>query len=227
MPISKDLFDDNLHGVWAEDVKQFALMARVSQDLNAFEVYRGAFATTLCADAVAFISAFHALIGGGTTSNLVAAPSQLSRTTLETATVGLRQQVNQRGVVLGGVPSILLVPPALWITAIQITESALISGSAQNDLNVFRSAYGITVYQSPYLGTAVAGGAGLTAGSDTAWFLLTNNHSVTRLIRQGVETALTPWQYSNNRTYNYQANYRESYFVPDYAGAYGATGLNS
>src|SRR5258708_1114448 len=41
--ISKDLYDDNMHGVWSEDVKQFALMARVSQDNNAFKIFRGAF----------------------------------------------------------------------------------------------------------------------------------------------------------------------------------------
>ena len=44
------------------------------------------------------------------------------------------------------------------------------------------------------------------------------------LIRQGIETALRPWQYSNNRSYLYQGNFRENYFVPDYAGAVGALG---
>ncbi len=213
--ISKDLYDDNMHGVWAEDVRQFALMARVTQDQYAFGLFRNAFTTTLTADGVSFINAAHPLIGGGTTSNVVS--GALSNATLNTAIVTLRQQVNQAGVILGGVPTILLVPPALFQLAIQITQSALISDSGNNAINVWRSAYGITVYQTPYLG-AVAG------GSDTAWFLMTPQHSVSRVVRQGVETALRPWQYSNNRTYLYQANFRENVFVPDYAGAVGSTG---
>lgn len=213
--ISKDLYDDNMHGVWAEDVRQFALMGRVTQDQYAFGLWRGAFTTTLTADGVAFISASHPLIGGGTVSNLIS--GALSNTSLNTAIVALREQKNQAGVILGGVPTILLVPPALFQLAIQITQSALISDSGNNAINVWRSAYGITVYQSPYLG-AVAG------GSDTAWFLLTPQHSVSRIVRQGIETALRPWQYSNNRTYFYQANFRENVFVPDYAGAVGSTG---
>ncbi len=214
--ISKDLFDDNMHGVWAEDVKQFALAARITQDQNAFTLFNNAFTTTLTADGVSFINSAHPLIGGGTVDNTVS--GALSDTNLYTAIVKLREQKNQAGVIMGGVPSILLVPSKLWKSAIQITESALVSDSAGNALNVYRSAYGMTVYSSPYMGAAAG-------GSDTAWFLMTPQHSVSRLIRQGIETALRPWQYSNNRTYLYQGNFREQVFVPDYAGAVGSTGL--
>lgn len=213
--VSKDMFDDNMHGVWSAEVRDLALKARVTQDQNAFSIFRNAFTTTLTADGVALISASHTLIGGGTTSNIIS--GALSSTTLNTATVALREQVDQSGVILGGVPAILLVPAQLFKLAIELTESALIADSGNNALNVYRSAYGFTVYSSPYLGAAAG-------GSDTAWFLLTRNHSVSRLIRQGVETALRPWQYSNNRTYFYQANFREEVFVPDYAGIVGSLG---
>jgi len=214
--LSKDLFDDNMHGVWSEDVRKFALMARVSQDQHAFGLFRGAFTTTLTADGVSFINAAHPLISGGTTSNVVSGP--LSTTSLNLGITLLREQVSQEGVILGGVPSILLVPSKLFKLATEITESALISDSGNNALNVYRSAYGITVYSSPYLGAAAG-------GSDTAWFLMTPNHSVTRVVRQGVQTSLRDWSMSNNRTYFYQGNFREEVFVPDYAGAAGSTGL--
>lgn len=219
--ISKDLFDDNMHGVWAEDVKQFALMARVTQDDNAFQLFRNAFTTTLTADGVSFINSAHPLIGGGTVTNVVASfngTTALSDGAVNNAIVQLREQKNQAGVILGGVPSILLVPAKLFKQACQITDSALVADSSNNAINVYRSMYGFTVYSSPYLGAAAN-------GSDTAWFMLTPQHSVSRLIRQGIETALRPWQYSNNRTYLYQGNFREQVFVPDYAGAVGATGL--
>lgn len=214
--ISKNLFDDNLHGVWSKTVADFAMVARVTQDSNAFALFRNAFTTSLTADGVSLINSAHPLISGGTQSNLVA--GALSVTTLNNAIVALRQQKNQAGVILGNVPSVLLVPSQLFKHAIEITESALIADTANNNINVYRSAYGITVYTSPYM-DAVAG------GSDTAWFLLARNHSVTRLIRQGIQTALRNWDVSNNRTYLYQANFREAVYAPDYVGIVGSTGL--
>lgn len=213
--LSKDLFDDNMHGVWSRNVSDLALKARVTQDQNAFGVFRNGFTTTLTADGAAWISASHTLLNGQTYSNIIT--GALSPTTLNTAIVALRQQVDQSGVILGNVPSMLVVPSALFKHATEITDSALIADSGNNNINVFRSAYGITIYTSPYL-DAVAG------GSDTAWFLLAKNHCVTRIIRQGVETFLRNWGYSDNRTYFYQANFREVVYVPDYIGAVGSLG---
>lgn len=213
--ISKQLFDDNMHGVWAEDVKDFAIKAQDTQDYNAFRIFRNGFTTELTADGSAFFSS-HTLIGGGTQSNLIT--GALSTTTLNTAIVNLLEQKDQSGVIRGSSPAILLVPPALWKHAREITDSALIADVGNNNVNVYRSALGITVYTSHWLGAAAG-------GSDTAWFLLAKRHGVTRLIRQGLETALTDWRYSNNLTYRYQANFREEVFVADYAGAVASTGL--
>lgn len=213
--ISKQLFDDNMHGVWADDVKDFAIKAQDTQDFNAFRIFRNGFTTELTADGVAFFSASHTLIGGGTQSNLVS--GALSPTTLNLALVNLLEQKDQSGVIRGSSPATLLVPPAVWKHAREITDSALIADAANNNVNVYRSALGITVYTSHWLGAAAG-------GSDTAWFLLAKRHGITRLIRQGLETALTDWRYSNNLTYRYQANFREEVFVADYAGAVGSLG---
>lgn len=213
--ISKDLFDDNMHAVWARAVSDFAQKARVSQDDNAFALFRGAFTTTLTADGIALISASHVLLNGATFSNIVT--GALSPTTLNNAIISLREQKDQSGVILGSVPEILLVPAALFKHAIEITESALIADSANNNVNIYRSAYGMKVMHSPYLGAAAG-------GSDSAWFLMSRNHSVTRLIRQGIETNLRDWSYSNNRTYFYQANFREAVYVVDYSGIVGSSG---
>ena len=210
--LSKNLFDDNMHGVWAQVVKDFALMARVSQDQNAFSFWNNSFTTSLTADGSA-VCASHTLINGQTYSN-VSTGTALTEPNLQTAINKLRIQPNQAGVVLGNVPAYLLAPPALFKKAIQLTESALIPDVSDNNINVYRSAYGITVFTSPYL-DATAG------GSDTSWWLLARNHHVTRLIRQGIETSLRPWEYSNNRTYFYQGSFREAVYCADYIGIYG------
>lgn len=216
--ISKQLFDDNMHGVWAEDVRDFAMKAKDTMDYTAFGLFRNGFTTALTADGVSIFNSAHPLIGGGTQSNTATgAGSALSPTSLNTAIVNLVEQKDQSAVIRGSSPAVLLVPPALWKHAREITDSALIADSTQNNVNVYRSALGITVYTSHWLGS-VAG------GSDTAWFLLANRHGFTRLIRQDVETALTDWRYSQDLTYFYQANFRENYFCADYAGSYGAVG---
>ena len=216
--LSKDLFDDNMHGVWAATVADMARMARVTQDKNAFQIFRGAFTTTLTPDGNALCST-HTLIQGTTTTNTYSgATSALSDTSLNTAIIALRQQPNQRGITLGGVPSILLVPSALFKLAIQLTDSALVSESSNNAINIYRSAYGFKVSTSIWLDS-------VNGGSDTAWFLLSKNHGIRRLIRQGLETNFRDWSYSDNREYFYQANYREQYFAQDYGGVVGFVGV--
>jgi hypothetical protein len=212
--ISKQLFDDNMHGVWAEDVRNFAQMASATQDYNAFKLFRNGFTSALTADG-SYIFSTHTTLSGATVTNNTTA--SLTPSSLNDGITALVEQKDQSGVIRGNVPSILLVPPSLWKHAREITDSALIADSGNNNVNVYRSALGITVWTSHWLGAAAG-------GSDTAWFLLAKNHGVTRLIRQGLETALTPWQYSNNLTYFYQANFREEVFCADYSGSYGSTG---
>lgn len=216
--VSKDYFDDNMHALWTNIVADFALKARVSQDANAFKIFRGAFTTTLTADGQPLCGT-HPLINGGTTVNtFTGASSALSSSAINTLTTYLGEQPDQSGVILGASPEYLVVPQKLFYTAIQETQSALIADNANNAVNVWRSVYGLTVLYSPYLGAAAG-------GSDTAWFLLTRNHRISRLIRQGVQTALTDWTYSTNRTYFYQANFREEVFVADYIGVAGSQGV--
>ena len=212
--LSKQLFDDNLHGVWENDVSQFAVMARQTQDNNAFGIFNGAFTTTLTADQDPYIGT-HTLLNGGTTSNQVS--GALSPTTLNAAYRALYVQVNQAGVPLGNQPHILLVAPVQLKLATEITDSVLVSDSGNNAVNFYRSALGITIMSSQWLDSSVG-------GNDTAWFVLAKTHAVRRIVRQGIETFLRYWGYSNNMSYNYQANFREEVSVFDYAGSVGSNG---
>jgi phage major head subunit gpT-like protein len=225
--ISKNLFDDDIHGEWQAQVAEFAIMARRTQDYNAFKIFRGAFTTTLTADGVSLINTAHTLIGGGTTSNRITASAVGASTTALTTSafnVGMQLLANmksQAGVPLQCVGDVLLVPPALYVGARQIAASALVPENANNAVNVFSMDYAVKVYQSVFLGSASPDGT----GSDTAWFLLdSKRHAIRRFVRQGVQTALRDWTMSNNRTYYYQANFREEVYAPDYVGVVGASG---
>jgi len=184
----------------------------------------------LTADGAAFIGS-HTLIGGGTTNNQIvtaditgASSSALSTSAFNVAMRRLAEMKSQAGVPLQCVGNILLVPTALYTTARQIAVSALVPENANNAVNVFSMDYAVKVYQSVFLGTASPDGL----GSDTAWFVLdSGRHAVRRFVRQGLVTALRDWTASNNRTYYYQANFREEVFAPDYVGVVGALGTTA
>jgi phage major head subunit gpT-like protein len=225
--VSKNLFDDDIHGEWENQVSDLAIMARRTQDFNAFKIFRGAFSTTLTADGSAFIGS-HTLIGGGTTNNQIltaditgASSTVLTSTAFNIAMKRLAEMKSQANVPLQCVGDTLLVPPALYITARQIAVSALVPENGNNAVNVFSMDYSVKVYQSVWIGTASPDGN----GSDTAWFLLDSaRHAIRRYVRQGIVTSLRDWTMSNNRTYYYQANFREEVFVADYIGVVGAKG---
>jgi len=227
--ISKNLFDDDLHGEWQSQVAELAIMARRTQDYNAFKIFRGAFTTTLSADGAALIGS-HTLIGGGTTNNEIkaadvgAATSALSTSSYNVAIKRLAEMKSQAGIPLQCVGDVLLVPPALYVAARQIAVSALVPENANNAVNIFTTDYNVKVYQSVWLGTASPDGL----GSDTAWFVMdSKRHAVRRFVRQGIITNLRDWGMSNNRTYFYQANFREEVFAPDYVGLVGAKGTTA
>ena len=224
--ISKDLFDDDIHGEWQAQVAELAVMARRTQDYNAFGIFRGAFTTTLAADGAALIGA-HTTLSGTTINNQIlsadigAASTVLTTSAFNIAIKRLAETKSQAGVPLQCVGDVLLVPPALFATARQIAISALVPDNANNAVNVFSMDYSVKVFQSVFIGSGMG-------GSDTAWFVMdSQRHAVRRFVRQGVQTALRNWDMSNNRTYYYQANFREEVFAPDYIGLVGALGTTA
>lgn len=205
-----------MHDVVKNMMVEFGEKARITQDFTAMSIFRLGFTTTLCADGVAFFSNSHTNLAGGTVDNLLTAA--LSESSLNTAITMLMEQKDQADVVRGHQPYCLLVPPALFKSACEITESELQADTANNNINVYSTKYGIYVKQSPYLGAANTG------GSDTAWFLLAKNHQVHRWVRQSLTTNLIPWELQRNNNYIYKGEYREVYGAVTYEGAVGSTG---
>lgn len=213
--IPKEFFDDNKHGSYEMMVRNFAKRAKTTMNKNAFAVYRNAFTTALTSDGVALVSDSHVAINGGTVDNKLTAA--LSETSLYTAIQMLGEMKSQDGEIDGFMPATLLVPMALYKTAVEITDSELRSGTADNDTNIYSSKFGIKVYTSPFLGAAAG-------GSDTAWFLLSDEHSVTRWVREAINTSLVDFNVSDNDVYKYKGRFREVVGAMTYEGLIGSTG---
>jgi len=213
--IPKEFFDDNMHGSYEKMVKDFARKAKLTKTKQAMSIFRGAFDTTTTADGAYLVSDTHTTLSGDTVDNKIT--DALDSAGLDTAVVKLLEQKDQNGDVSGCVPRVLLVPPALFRTACQVCDTDWERGTGNNNIEIFSSKYGIYVATSNYLGAAAG-------GSDTAWFLLGDNHDVRRYVREGVSTHLKDWTLTDNHVYKYMGRYRESYRAIDYVGIVGSDG---
>tara|TARA_R100001530_G_scaffold120491_1_gene87765 strand:+ start:676 stop:1614 length:939 start_codon:yes stop_codon:yes gene_type:complete len=216
--IPKHFYDDNMHGSYEMMVRDFGEMARVTRDRNALKFFTDGFATNTTADGANIFSNSHTTISGGTVDNL--ATAALSATSLNAGIVALGEQQSQSGVVRGCVASVLMVPLTLYKTACELADSELRPNTANNEPNVFLTKYGIYVATSPHLGATATG----VSGADAYWYLLADNHSMTRYVRKGLETDLVDYKFQRNNAYIYKGEFREVVGCQDYVGLYGSNG---
>lgn len=211
LPISKHYFDDEMFDAVNTQVEKMAKKGRLTQYNEAFRIYREGTTNTTTNNGTVLFSATQSNLNGDTIDNLDA--NALAEGALNTGITTLVEQKDQSGDIVGHEANCLLVPPALFKTACEITDSELRSGTANNDVNVYSSKYNLYVKQSQYLGAAAG-------GSDTAWFLLSNDHTIHRWVRQGIVTDLVDYKYADNFVYTYKAEYRERYGAVTYEGTY-------
>jgi hypothetical protein len=211
--ISKHLVDDDQNQMYMKTIRDFAMTGRISRDKDAMSLYRDSFTST-GGDGQFYFDTDHPITGGTMSNKLTVA---LSEANLNTAVVNLGEQEGRDGLIRGYTPHCLLVPYALFKTACEITDSELRSGTANNDMNVFSTKYGIYIKTSPYLGTAAG-------GNDAYWWLLSRNHGMIRFDREEINTNLIDWRIRENRTYYYNGEFRQTVGQSDPFGAIGSTG---
>lgn len=216
MPISKHFFDDEQYDIVKRLIAEMGMSGRVTDYTTAFGVFRNAFTTTLTNNGTALISDTQSNLNGDVIDNKLTAA--LSNSSLDDAIVKLAEQKSQSGMVVGHTAKVLLVPLALYKDAVQITESKLEAFTADNQVNMYSSKYGLIVKTSPYLGAINSG------GSDTAWFVLADQHNVYRWERQPIVTDLVDYKYSDNFAYKYKAEFRNVYGAVTYEGIVASTG---
>jgi hypothetical protein len=158
------------------EVKQNMVAANRTLNKWAWQVFVDGFATSdsssnfptaRLSDAVALYSTAHPSLVAGVSnrSNRLTSDPVLSETNLYTALKMVREQLNGRGLPIAYEGKFLLiVPPALEKTAVEITDSQLRSGTGNNDVNYFNGGM-IDVITSVYLGSA-------NSGSETAWYVV-------------------------------------------------------
>lgn len=139
--VTQEEIEDNLYGELA--------MSRTGQAANSMiqtketvgaNVYNRAFNSSYTfADGVELCSTANVNTTGGTWSNELTVGAALSEAALEDITIQIRNAVNDRGLKIRLAPKSLIVPVDLEFDAHRILDSALQSGTANNDVNVLKS----------------------------------------------------------------------------------------
>ena len=114
-------------------------MSQTKQQIAA-DVLNNAFNNTVTGgDGVELCSTLHPLANGGTFSNELATPADLSETSLEQSLIDIAAFVDERGLKIALQGTKLIIPKELQFTAERILKSPLRVATADNDINAIKN----------------------------------------------------------------------------------------
>jgi len=220
LPVAIESYEDDQHDVVMEDVAEMGMNAKLTRDKDVIQtLYADGFDSTTTPDGAYTWSNSHVSVNGDTIDNLET--GALSAANLETLVKSLRLQKKQDGLLGGHNPAGLLVPVILFPDAVEITQSELKADSAENNLNFFSKIYpGLQVGSSAYLDSTYNS----YTYADSAYYLVSRNHKLTRNIRLGMKTNMIPYENDSKDRMIYKARYREVPTAKTWTGAVTSNG---
>lgn len=214
--ITQEAEEDGLYGsLGARYSKALANSIQETKEVNGHAVFNNGFTGGAFAggDGVALFSTAHPLFGGGTLSNKLATPADLSEAALEDAINQIGLWTDDRGLQLNTMVKMLAVPTALQFVARRLLMSTGRPGTADNDINAMKDAGsfpgGMTV--SPYF------------TDPDAWYLITDcDDSLKSFERKKLERGMEgDFETGNVR---YKARFRQSWGWSDWRGCFASEG---
>lgn len=148
--IERKLVDDDQYGVINNRPKALALVTKRTEAKHACSIFNNAFNTSVFAggDTYALCASAHTWKGTGTTQSN-AGSTELSKTSLATARLAMRDFKDETDNILNVMGDTLVVPPELEEKAWEITMSDKTVDNANNNANFFKGRYKVIV--EPYL----------------------------------------------------------------------------
>lgn len=140
--VTKEEIEDNLYKQVAErrtKANAFS-MAQTIENVAAF-LYNNGFTSTFFTtpDGQPMISTAHVNVTGGTFSNRITTPADLSEASLEDLTIQIMDARMDRGLRISVMPTSLHIAPSEWYNANRILESVLQNNTANNAINVLKA----------------------------------------------------------------------------------------
>jgi len=214
--ITEEAMEDNLYdSLSARYTKALARAMAYTKQVKAVNPFNNGFSggSFDSGDGVDLFSTSHPLVSGGTNANTPSTQADMNETSLEAAVITIAGWTDERGLLIAGKPSKLIIPPNLMFVAQRVLKSELRVSTADNDINAIRS-----------MGTIPNGFAVNHYLTDTdAWFIITDiPNGFKHFVRTAMETSMDgDFDTGNVR---YKSRERYSFGVSDPLGAYGSSG---
>lgn len=221
--ITQEMWDDDQQGVMRRLPVDLARAKVRTLEKFAADILNGGFtvggsgsALFTGGDGAALFSNAHTRTDGGANQSNVDS-ADLAEDSLETANLGMKATLDDKGQAMLVTPKILLVPPAMEKEANILVGSAQRPGTANNDINPYQGKFTVVCWD--WLGAAYG-------GSDTAWFLLDpTTHRLQYFNRTDKGVSGPVWNDENETAY-WKVSVRASVGYSDWRGIWGSTGAN-
>lgn len=212
--ITREMMEDDQYDVVGERKAQgLAFSMRQTKEILAANVYNRAFnASYTGGDGKEMIATDHPNIAGGTWSNELATPADLSEAALEQACKDIAAFTNDRGLLIGVRPKSLIISRDLPFEAKRILMSDGRPATANNDLNALKTMGMIPeVIVNHYLTDL------------DAWFIRTNVKNGLKHFERRADSfdMDNDWDTENAK---FKASFRSSWGWTDPRGIYGSAG---
>lgn len=216
--ITREMYEDGIAVTVAlRRANALAFSIRQTKEILGANVLNRAFNSSYTmgtnSDGVELCSDSHPNKSGGTWSNELATPADLSEAALEQACIDIAAFTTDRGLTIAIMPQKLIIPPDLEFDAFRILESLGQSGTANNDINALRASKkfpkGIAV--NHYL-------------TDTdAWFIKTNCPDGLKYMERRADSFGTEHDFDTENA-KFKATFRGSFGWSDPRGIFGSPG---
>lgn len=212
--VSQEAYDDDLYRVFSKKPAALGRSMRRGAEDQASQVFNNAFTTTsandLGGDGKPLASTIHPRSDGGSSqSNASSTGITLNEANLETAIIAMRKQLDEKGQKIDIYPKKIVVPVELRKQAHLIVDSASRSGTADNDVNVYKNDFEIIDW--------------LYLTSTTAWYLIDPTaHELNWFWRK--RPALKQDELFDTEVGVWKSTMRHSRGFSDWRGFYGSKG---
>jgi hypothetical protein len=212
--LTEEAIEDNLYEpLAARYTKALARAMANTKQVKAVNLLNNGFTSYLGGDGVVLFSVSHPLVGGGVNANKAATDADLNETSLEAATIQIAAWTDERGLLIAGRPTSMIIPSAQQFVACRLLETEGRVGTADNDINAIRKK------------GVVPGGANVNhyLTDPDAWFLKTDiPNGLKHFTRVAMSTGMDgDFETGNVR---YKARERYSFGVSDPLGIWGSSG---
>lgn len=208
--VTEEAVEDDLYGPMRKVGRALGIAARATIETRAALILNSAFVTTdfTVGDGLALFSASHTREDGGAVLSNLSTAAALGVSTLETALIDLRTELDGVGKRVELMPRTLVIPPDLEFVTKQILKSAYLPGSQSNDVNPVEGLLSVVVW--PYL-------------TDTnAWFVLCDTHDMKWFWRRQLHTRTE--EDFNTGDMLFKGRMRFSFGINEWRGIHGNQG---